>query len=77
MTPFICRSRYGPINAFPFNAGSSTKALREWTRGLGPDTNVKGVKQHAAQSFHVPDNVTRPATNNDYLAVTGEALSGP
>ena len=37
--------QYGPINAWPFNRGTSTKALREWTRGLGPATNTKGCEQ--------------------------------
>ena len=36
----------GPsFNAFPFAAGTSAKALREWTRGLGPVTNTKGCEQ--------------------------------
>ena len=33
------------FNAFPFAAGTSAKALREWTRGLGPVTNTKGCEQ--------------------------------
>ncbi|MDA8639364.1 sulfatase-like hydrolase/transferase [bacterium] len=62
----------GQLNAWPFNAGSSTKALREWTRGLGPATNTKGVVQKGARGYVVPDNWTAglgPALPNDYAAV--------
>lgn len=61
--------QYGDINAFPFNAGTSAKCLREWTRGLGPDTNIKGVTQGAAGKLRVPDNVAAPATGGDYKAI--------
>ena len=36
----------------------------------GPVTNIKGVAQHAAADWDPPDNVPRPATANDYAAVT-------
>lgn len=61
----------GQLNAFPFNAGSSNKALREWTRGLGPETNTKGVPQSAKTKWdlHSKLDLDAPATRNDYEAI--------
>ncbi len=55
----------GTIGEFPFTNGRSQKALREWTRGLGPETNIKGK----TQLNHAPapsDTEPKPATGVDY-----------
>ena len=61
----------GSIQEFPFNnpTGKATskeaKELREWTRGLGPETNVKGVVQ-ASKCAHPSESLKRPALSVDY-----------
>ena len=70
----FCRYGGPSFNAFPFNAGTNAKALREWTRGLGPVTNTKGTHQHAADKLNPPSNVAAPATTNDYRCID-ECLS--
>lgn len=63
----------GKLNAFPFDNPNRTfdaKALREWSRGLGPATNVKG-KDAQMPSLNPPSNVAKPATSNDYQALAG------
>lgn len=58
----------GSIQEHPFSTGKgSTKAQREWTRGLGPTTNTKGCKQYP--SFGRPPNKTMPALSADYDAM--------
>ena len=65
----------GKIGEFPFSSSKdsidSTKVRREWSRGLGPDTNVKGVREHALSDLTVPDNVPEPAPPEDYAAIAG------
>ena len=67
----------GQIGEFPFSwLGSS----REWTRGLGPSLNLKGVNtaDNSQTKWVVPDNVTLPASKQDYSAIDGcvSALDG-
>lgn len=58
----------GELEDFPFSnpaKSSDSKTLREWTRGLGPDINVKG-KDGQTPNLQVPDSEPKPATANDY-----------
>ena len=61
----------GKIGEFPFDNGKDAKIQREWSRGLGPDTNVKGVEDHSLNALTVPDNVPLPAPAVDYAAIKG------
>lgn len=64
----------GSIQEMPF---SFTGSSREWTRGLGPAVNLKGLgaerpqggSDNSARKWVVPDNITRPASQNDYDAI--------
>ena len=66
----------GALNAWPFtNPKSKTtdeshyaKELREWTRGIGTETNMKGCEQ-ASSAEHPPDDKKAPASSNDYQCV--------
>lgn len=68
-TPGAGLTRFpGELEDFPFENPSKSldpKALREWSRGLGPDTNTKGLEQQTP-NLNVLDNVAMPATGNDY-----------
>mmetsp|Transcript_34491 Transcript_34491/g.104057 ORF Transcript_34491/g.104057 Transcript_34491/m.104057 type:complete len:648 (+) Transcript_34491:104-2047(+) len=62
----------GLIGEFPFSNPSNSsdpKCLREWTRGLGPHTNVKG-KTVQVPNLNVPDTVPKPALAVDYATLT-------
>jgi hypothetical protein len=67
----------GQIGEFPF---SWLGSAREWTRGLGPSLNLKGVStaDNSQTKWVVPDNVTQPASRQDYAAIDGcvKALEG-
>ena len=56
-----------PVAATKFNQSGENrnKELREWTRGIGPVTNVKGCHQGNAAN-RPPDNKAQPALNVDY-----------
>jgi len=69
---------HGAIEEFPFSDGVGAKAAakgkcaREWARGLGAEIDTKGTGQTPAdQKWVVPDNLTRPALEEDYTAVSG------
>jgi len=72
----------GELEDFPFSNPSKsfdTKITREWSRGLGPATNVKGdLGGNQVPSLNPSDNVEKPATANDYktLASCLGALRG-
>jgi hypothetical protein len=67
----------GVIHAFPFSA-SGGKMGKELARPLGSAIGMKGAKQNANGSWTVPDDVKKPATNNDYDTVDSctRALAG-
>ena len=51
----------GAIQEFPFDSRGDTKILREWSRGLGPITNVKGKSMQVPDGpWTVPDNIVSP-----------------
>jgi len=57
----------GALYDFPFGSGSQ-KINREWTRGLGPATNIKGSEQDS-KAKDPPDSKKKPAKKDDYKAM--------
>ena len=56
----------GELNDFPFNDCGEPKCQREWMRGVGSETNTKGLGGSQVPGLNPPSDMPRPATAVDY-----------